>query len=328
MKAWTRRKSLKAISALAPMAFGIINKVSAKATWPQHPITLTVGYPPGGGSDTMARLIASKMGPMLNGNIVIVNRPGAAGTIAASSVARAQPDGYSLLIDASSFAINLSLDLKLPYNAQSFSPVGLLALFPLVLVVFPGFDANSVADLINTAKAKPDTVFYASAGNGTIQQMVGIELIKSAKIGMTHVPYNGAGPALNAVMSGQVQMFFANAAAAVPLVKAGKLRALAVTGNRRLSALPNTPTMAETVAGPLNSREWIAMFAPASTPPDVLGRLSEALQKTLQDTEIKSRISELSGETFSGSRNQSIRFINEEIKTMNRIVHADANIQE
>jgi len=317
MQHWTRRKSILAIGSLALAA---VNTAYSKQTWPSRPITLTVGYPPGGGSDTMARLVASKMAPLIGESIVINNRPGAAGQIASAYVARSDADGYTLLIDASSFAINLGLNLDLTYTRQSFVPIGLLALFPLVLVAYPGFEAQNVADLIALAKARPKSVFYASAGNGTIPQIAGAMLMKLAQIELTHVPYKGAGPALNDVMAGQVQIFFANAAAALPLVHAGKLRALAVTGNDRLTDLPDIPTLAETSAGPLNAQEWIGMYAPAATPLEIVDRLSAALRQSLQDEEVRKRVVALSGEVFTGSRAESTKFIDGEIKAMAEII--------
>jgi tripartite-type tricarboxylate transporter receptor subunit TctC len=283
MQNWTRRKSLQAISALALAGS---TAVSAQGDWPSRAITLVVGYPPGGGSDTMARLVANKMSAILGQSVVIDNRPGSGGQIANAYVARSTPDGYTLLIDASSFAINLGLGLKLSYSAQSFTTVGLLALFPLVIVAYPGFEARNMADVVALAKAKPGSVFYASAGNGTVQQIVGARLMQEAGIELTHVPYKGAGPAMNDVMGGRVQLFFANPAAALPQIKAGKLRALAVTGSQRLAELPEVPTLGETPIGALNAREWIGMYAPAATPPVVLDRISAALRRAFSEEDI------------------------------------------
>jgi tripartite-type tricarboxylate transporter receptor subunit TctC len=312
MQHWTRRKSLHAIGALA---LGSAGCAHAQGAWPARPLTWVVGYPPGGGSDTMARIVASRMAPLLGQSIVVDNRPGGAGQIAAAYVARSAADGYTLLIDASSFAINLGLGLRLAYSAQSFATVGLLAFFPLVVVAHPGFSARSMADVIALAKARPGEVFFASAGNGSVQQIMGALLMQAAGIELTHVPYKGAGPALNDVMGGQVPLFFAN-----PAVRAGKLRALAVTGSHRLAELPEVPTLAETPAGDVQLREWNGMFVPAATPAAVLERLSAALRHALDDEDVKRRVAALSGEVFDGSRADAVRFVDGEISAMGRVI--------
>jgi tripartite-type tricarboxylate transporter receptor subunit TctC len=308
------------LAALGAVALASSPSLRAQGTWPTKPITFVVGYPPGGGSDTMARLVAQKMSVSLGQTIVVDNRPGGAGQVAAAAVARSAPDGYTLLIDASSFAINPGLGLKLSYTARSFVPVGLLAFFPLVVVTHPGSSGRTMGDVIATARARPGTVFFASAGSGSIQQIIGTMLMQTAGVEMTHVPYKGASAAMNDVMGGQVALFFANAAVALPHVQSGKLRALAVTGRQRLAELPDVPTLSETPGGDVNVREWNGLFAPAGTPADVVDRLSAALRGALEDPDVRKRVAALSGEPFAGTRAEAAQFIDGEVATMARVI--------
>ena len=219
---------------------------SAQEAWPTKPITLVVTYPPGGGADLMARIVAPKMSEVLGQPIVVDNKPGAAGQIGAAFVAKAKPDGYTVMVDAASFVINQSLYPKLPYDAErAFKPVGVLAVFPHVIVVTPGYEAKSVADLIAIAKGQPGKINYASSGTGSAQHLAGAAFVQQAKIDLTHVPYKGGAPAMNDVMGGHIPVFFANVASGLSHLKSGKLRALAVAGERRIAALPDTPTLAE-----------------------------------------------------------------------------------
>ena len=209
-------------------------------------ITLVVSYPAGGGADAMARLIAPKMAEALGQPVVVDNRAGGSGTIAAGQVARATPDGSTLLLDASSFAVNPALFQKLPYDDEkAFVPIAVLAQFPNVLVCTPGFEAKSVADVVRMARAKPNTIAYASSGNGSAQHLAGALFEQLAKVELTHVPYRGGGPAMNDVMGGQVPLFFANVASGLGQIQSGRLRPLAVTAAVRCRALPDVPTMAE-----------------------------------------------------------------------------------
>ncbi len=184
-----------------------------EAGYPSRPITLVVTYPPGGGADVMARLIAPKMGEVLGQNVIIDNRPGAGGQIGAAYVAKSKPDGYTLMFDASSFAANPALYPKLPYDSQkAFQPIGVTALFPNVVLVNAAFPAKTIRDLIDMAKLKKGAVSYASSGNGSAQHLAGALFESAAGVDMIHVPYRGGGPALNDVIGGQVPLFFGNLA--------------------------------------------------------------------------------------------------------------------
>jgi tripartite-type tricarboxylate transporter receptor subunit TctC len=212
-------------------------------------ITLLVSYPPGGGADLIARLIAPKLAEQLGQPVVVENRAGASGTIAAGQVARAAPDGSTLLLDASSFAVNPALFNKLPYDTNTaFTPLAVLTLFPNVLVCTPSFEAQSVADVLRLARSKPQQIAYASSGNGSAQHLAGALFEDLAKVELNHVPYRGGGPALTDVMAGQVPLFFANVASSLGHIQAGKLRPLALTawrasgasrGSEAASAWPN-----------------------------------------------------------------------------------------
>ena len=194
------------------------------------PITLVVSYPVGGGADAMARLIGPKLAEALGQPVIVDNKPGGSGTIAAQQVARAAPDGTMLLLDASSFAVNPALFQKLPYDSdKAFVPIAVLAQFPNVLVCTPSFEAKTVADLLKLARAKPSSLAYASSGIGSAQHLAGALFEQLAKVALTHVPYRGGGPALNDVIGGQVPLFFANVASSLGQIQSGRLRPLAVT---------------------------------------------------------------------------------------------------
>lgn len=263
------------------------------------PITLVVSYPAGGGADLMARLIAPHMAQALGQNVVVDNKPGASGQIAASQVARATPDGSQLLLDASSFAVNPSLFPKLPYDSdKAFTPLAVLALFPNVLVCTPSYEARSVRDLVKAAKAKPRQIAYASSGNGSAQHLAGALFEDRAGVSLVHVPYRGGGPALNDVMGGQVPLFFANVASSLGHIQSGKLRALAVTSRRRTRALPDIPTMEEAGVPGYEVLEWNPVLAPAGIDPAVKAKLAAAVRKAMADPEVLGRVRSLSGEVF------------------------------
>lgn len=262
-------------------------------------ITLVVSYAAGGGADLMARLIAPKLSEALGQTVVVDNKPGASGQIAAGQVARAAPDGTQLLLDASSFAVNPALFPKLPYDTdKAFTPLAVLALFPNVLVCTPGFEAKNVKDLIRMAKARPAQISYASSGNGSAQHLAGALFEDRAGVSLVHVPYRGGGPAMNDVMAGQVPLFFANVASSLGQIQSGRLRPLAVTTRRRTRALPDVPTMEEAGLPSYEVLEWNPVLAPAGMDPRVKAMLVAALRKAMADPEVLGRIRALSGEVF------------------------------
>ncbi len=265
------------------------------------PISLVVSYPAGGGADVMARLIAPRLADALGQSVVVDNRPGASGTIAAGQVARAAPDGATLLLDASSFAVNPALFPKLPYDpASAFTPLAVLAQFPNVLVCTAGFEARNVADVLRLARARPGGVAYASSGNGSAQHLAGVLFEQLGKVQLNHVPYRGGGPALNDVIAGQVPLFFANVASSLGHIQSGRLRPLAVTAGVRCRALPDVPTMAEAGVKGHEVLEWNPVLAPAGLPSELRDKLVAALRRAMADPEVLGRVRALGGDVFDG----------------------------
>ena len=295
--------------------------VMAQAPYPNKPITLVVTYPPGGGADAMARLIAPKMGEALGQTIVIDNKPGAGGQIGAAAVAKAAPDGYTLMLDASSFSVNPSLYPKLSYDSlKAFKPIGVVALFPNVVLVNANFPAKNVAELIAAARKSKDAVSYASSGNGSAQHLAGALFESAAKVDMVHVPYKGGGPALNDVIGGQVPLFFGNLASTLQHVQSGKLRALAVTAGKRSAILPDVPTLNESGLKGTEIYEWNAVSVPAGTPDAVINKLASAFQQALESAEVKARIAQLGGEIQKGSPEQAKKFIEQQVNLWGQVI--------
>jgi tripartite-type tricarboxylate transporter receptor subunit TctC len=289
--------------------------------WPVKPISLIVTYPAGGGADAMARLIAPKLGEALGQNVVVENKPGASGQIGAAAVAKAPADGYTLMLDASSFAVNPALYPKLPYDTEkAFKPIGIIALFPNVVLVNASFPAKSVAELIAAAQVKKDAVAFASSGNGSAQHLAGALFESAAKVEMAHIPYKGGGPALNDVIGGQVPVFFGNLASTLQHIQSGKLRALAVTSAQRSAILPDVPTLAQAGVAGAEVYEWNVVLAPAGTPDAVVAKLSAALQKTLSAPEVMARIAQLGGDLQKGTPESAQQFISQQMRLWARVV--------
>jgi tripartite-type tricarboxylate transporter receptor subunit TctC len=321
MNGSSRFKSIGWMALVTAALCGAATSGFAQTAYPTKPITLVVTYPPGGGADAMARLIAPKMGEALGQTVVVENRAGASGQIGAAAVAKANPDGYTLMLDASSFSVNPSLYPKLPYDSlKAFQPVGVVALFPNVVLVNANFPAKNIAELTAAARKAKDAVSYASSGNGSAQHLAGALFESAAKVDMIHVPYKGGGPALNDVIGGQVPLFFGNLASTLQHVQSGKLRALAVTSDKRSPILPDVPTLSESGLKGTEVYEWNAVFAPANTPEPVMKRLAAAFQQALDAPEVKARVAQLGGELQKSSPEQARAFIEQQINLWGRVV--------
>jgi tripartite-type tricarboxylate transporter receptor subunit TctC len=281
-------KSIRTLLALAAMTLAFAGPAFAQG-WPTRPLTLVVPFPPGGGTDIVARLIANQLSLRLHQPVVIDNRPGAATAIGAAAVARAAPDGYTLLLSGSStYSILPALKPGLPYDPlESFSPIAVVARAPLVLVTAPSTQIASVADLLKRARGDAHGLMYATFGSGSGPHLAGAMLAETAQVPMNAVPYKGSAPALTALMAGEVPIGFDTVAAVAPQVKAGKLRALAVTGEHRAALLPDVPTYAEAQIPKASLVSWYGLAAPARTPEAVLTRLNRELSTVMSEPEIR-----------------------------------------
>ena len=263
-------------------------------SWPNKPIKFVVGFAPGGATDVVGRLMAKKIGDALGQPIVIENRPGGSSNIGAELVARAAPDGYTFYVCAITSAINVSLFPKLPFDfAKDFEPVALFANVPNILVVHPSVPAKTVKELIDYARAQPGKLSYASSGAGTSIHL-SAELFKMlAKVDMVHIPYKGSGPAMTDMIGGQVQVMFDNMPSALPHVKAGKLRALAVTSAQRSPSAADVPTMKEAGVAGFDVQSWFGLVAPKGTPKEIITRVNAEAVKALGSADVKERFMDL-----------------------------------
>ncbi|MBI2317116.1 MAG: tripartite tricarboxylate transporter substrate binding protein [Betaproteobacteria bacterium] len=310
--------------ALSGIALFVFAAAGVAQDFPGRSVRLVVPFPPAGVTDRIARLAAQKLGELWRQPVVIDNRPGASGIIAAELVAKAAPDGYTLLFGhIGTHAINASLFAKLPYRpVRDFAPVSLFATVPNLLLIHPSVPANSVTELIALAKARPGTLTYASPGSGTSGHMAG-ELFKSlAGVDIVHIPYKGAGAALQDVLSGQVSMMFDTVASSLPQARAGKLKGLAVTSASRVPIAPEIPTVAESGVPEFEIAPWFGVLAPAGTPASVVAKLSADLRRAVDSEEVSKPLS-AQGVTLIGSSPQEFAaHIEREIPRWARIVKA------
>jgi len=281
-----------ALAIAAVLSIGNVARADAQGAYPTKPVRLVVPFPPGGTTDILARAIAQRYSEAFGQPFVVDNRPGAGGNIGSELVAKSPPDGYTLLMGTvGTHAINPSLYAKMPYDhVKDFVPVILVAGVPNVLVVNPSLPVNSVQELIAYAKANPNKLNFASSGNGTSIHLSG-ELFKTMTgVQMTHVPYKGSAPALTDLIGGQVQLMFDNLPSSLQFIKAGKLRALAVTSLARSSTLPELPTLAESGLPGFEASSWFGVLAPAGTPNDIVKKLNGEIAAWLASPDAKEKL--------------------------------------
>ena len=304
------------------LALALLCAHAFAADYPARPIHLIVPFAPGGGNDTVARLVGHKLEGELGQPVVIDNRPGAGGVVGAEAAARAAADGYTLFLGGvGSHAINPNLHTNLTYDPiRDFQPISLIASAPLVLVVHPSVPAHSVSELIALAKAQPGRLNYASNGNGSSSHLAAAMFATMTGTEMVHVPYKGLSPALTDLLSGQVQLMFSSVVAILPHVKAGKLRALAVSSRQRMALLPDLPTIAESGAPGYQSSSWYGILAPAGTPPDVVARLNAALVKIVAQPDVKQALAQEGAEPVGDSPQAFGAFIQAEKQRLGDVI--------
>lgn len=304
-------------------AFLLVLSASACADYPSKPIRFMVGYPAGGATDIIARIIGPKLTEYLGQQVVVDNRPGAGGIIASEVVAKAAPDGHTILLVTTSHGVNPTLYRKLPYDSvTSFAPVTQVAALQLVLVVNPALPARSVKELVELAKSRPGQFSFASSGSGQSLHLAA-ELFKTlAGIDIVHIPYKGSAPARTDLLGGQVQMMFESMIGVLPFVTSGKLRALAVSGAKRSPAAPNIPTMAEAGVPGYEASGWVGVLAPAGTPNAITSRLNIETVKALQTPEVNERFASNGAESVGSTPAQFSEFIKTEIAKWSKVVKA------
>lgn len=317
----------KSIAAATVFA-GLLAAGSARAEYPERVITLVVPFAAGGSTDVVARIIAQRMSTDLGQQVVIQNVAGAGGSLGAGNVANAQADGYTILMGTvATHALNPLILKQKPYDAETdFAPVSLLVVVPNVLVVNPQLPAKNVAELLALLKANPDQYAYASSGNGTPLHLSG-ELFKiMAGVSMQHVPYKGSGPALNDVIGNQVPIMFDNLPSSSGHIKAGTLRALAVTTPQRAPSFPDVPTIAESGIPGYETYTWNALFAPAKTPEPIVARLNAAAKVAMADPAVAERMKEFSATIVASSPEELAKHVKVEIAKWTPVVK-NANVQ-
>ncbi len=308
----------------AALSLGGLAPAARAQAWPAKPIALINPYAAGGGLDPVARLMALELGKRLNTQIVVENRTGAAGMIGANAVAKAKPDGYTLLIStASEIVLNQHLFDNVAFDSQKdLMPISLVVRLPFVLVAHPGLPANNVKELLDYSRKNPGKLSYASAGNGSLQHLAG-ELFKNmSKTFMVHIPYRGVAPAMSDVLAGQLPLAFVGLPTALPHIKSGRLKALGVTSSTRMPQAPEIATIQEQNLPGYQVMQWFAMFAPAGTPADIVERLSREVNNVLNSAEVKANLSSQGADPSPSSPQILADYVRRQSEQYGRLIRA------
>ncbi|SEB01712.1 tripartite tricarboxylate transporter substrate binding protein [Variovorax sp. YR216] len=316
---FTRRTA--AILIAATLAVSAAGHAAAEDKYPSHPVTLIVPQAAGGANDTIARIVAQKLGEQMGQTFVVDNRPGAGGNVGTAQAARAKPDGYTLLLTVNSAqVINPALYKSTGFDpVKDFEPITPVATAGYVLVANKNFAPNNVAELIKAAKAQPGKIAISSAGNGTLNHLIGEMLQKEAGIQQMHVPYKGSAASMNDLIAGQVQVSVQSLPSSLQFIKAGTVKVLGVVNEKRVSALPDAPTIGETIKG-FGSTPWYGVLAPRGTPKEIVARLQTEIGKALDDADVKSRLDGVGCEPFKSSPDQFAALIKSDLPKWAKIV--------
>jgi tripartite-type tricarboxylate transporter receptor subunit TctC len=319
-------QSTRIRTAILGLALAACAPFAAAQAFPAKPISFIVPFPPGGTTDVLARALAQDLAKSLGQPIIVENKPGAGATIGADYVAKAKPDGHTLLMGAVHHAIASSVYKNLPYDFQkNLTPVTMVAMVPNVLVVNPQVPAKSVKELIAQAKAAPGKLTYGSNGMGTAQHLIGAQFEQNAGVSLVHVPYKGSGPLSTDLLGGQINMTFDTITPVLQHVKSGKLRAIAVTTAKRSPALPDVPTLDESGLKGFNIGTWFGVLAPAGTPPEVVTRLNTEVNRILQTPEFRKRMDDIGAEPIGNTPAQMAAQIKTDTERFAKLVK-DANV--
>jgi tripartite-type tricarboxylate transporter receptor subunit TctC len=318
------RKNILTLSSVlhaAALALGLAGGNAMAQAWPSKPISLIVPFPAGGTTDVLARAVGLELSKSLGQPVIVESKPGAGSTLGADYVAKAKPDGYTLLMGAVHHTIATSVYKKLPYDFQrDLAPITTVALVPNVLVVNPNVPARNVKELLALAKAEPGKLTYGSNGNGTGQHLIGAQFEGMGGVQLLHVPYKGSGPLTTDLLGGQITMSFDTVTPVLSHIKAGKLRALAVTTIRRSRALPDVPTLDESGLKGFNLGTWFGVLAPAATPRDIVTRLNAEIVKIINSPDFKKKMDDIGAEPIGNTPEQMAQQIKEDTERFARLV--------
>ena len=316
MKSWTRS------AAIVFAACGLVSTAFAQSNYPARPIRYIVPFPPGGGTDILSRLVANKLTESLGWQIVVDNRPGAGGNIGLDAAAKATPDGYTMVMgQTSNLTVNPSLYAKLPYDSlRDFTPVSVVASSPIAFMIFAKAPYKTLGDLISAAKAKPGALTFASTGNGTIGHLSGELIQRVAGVKFIHVPYKGSAQAFPDLLGGRISYFLASLETAMPQMRAGAIRTLAVTSPQRVPAVPDIPTVAESGYPGFDTATWYGILVPKGTPQAVVTRLSTEITKVLESADVRERMAANGGATVKPGPAAFDALIRSELAKWGRVI--------